>query len=311
VWALVAVPQRALPTHSLIRSDIASGHANDLGRIGGFAGGEIVIAEGSLWAAEGAGGDKVHRIDPANGKTVATVQVNRNPTGLVHGAGSIWVTAAERSSVLGVQGLAVYRIDPAENRIVGSVPVPLPDSPAEGIPWAMLAFARGAVWTGDSRTGAIARIDPAAGRVVATIERPRTEASAKRYGFTLHSAGDRLVLVRRGFRIERGVQSAPVTDVTVWEIDTEANRIAGEPAQVARDGVVLCYVDGVAWLGSTRVDRLTRVDPITLQPLGPALSVGHPVYVIAGRGGSLLAIGGAGRTAGEDRPISWITRVVP
>lgn len=62
--AIVAVPQRRhLPTQSRIRSDIPSGRAADLVMIGGFAGGALVAAAGSVWAEEGAGGDKVHRID--------------------------------------------------------------------------------------------------------------------------------------------------------------------------------------------------------------------------------------------------------
>lgn len=315
VWAIVAVPQRLLPTHSLIRSDIASGHAADVGRIGGFAGGALLLAEGAVWAAEGLGGEKVHRVDPATGRIVASIAVARNPTGLAHGAGAIWVVASEESNkagslLLNVTGLALYRIDPGMNQVVASIPIPMADRPANTTIPAMVAFAGGAVWAGDSLTGSVLRVDPADNRIAATIDPPRAESTDVRRNHALRAVGDRVLLQRFGFRLPRGAGVATVTDITVWEIDAATNRFADRPAEVMRDGVVLAYVDGAAWLGSTRTDGLVRVDPATLQPLGPPVSVGHPVYALAGGRDSLLAIAGARRTAGDERDISWITRVV-
>ena len=122
---------------------------------------------------------------------------------------------------------------------------------------------------------------------------------------------DRILLRRSGFKIDRSAPAAVPTDVTVWAIDSATNRIAGEPARLVREGVVLAFIDGVGWLGSTRTDGLVQVDPITLQALGQSVSVGHPVYGIAGGGRSLIAIAGAGRTAGDKSPLSWVTRIVP
>jgi hypothetical protein len=316
VWAILAVPQRLLPTHSLIRSDIPSGHAEDLGSIGGFAAGDLVVAESSLWAAEGLGGEKVHRLDPATGKRIASIDVPRNPTVLAHGAGAVWVIAAEKASkaggvLLGVRGWAVHRIDPASNQVVASVPIPTVDPPRNIMSSAMLAFASGAVWAGDGFTGAVVRIDPAGERAVATIEPPRSESPDAIRGYRLIAVGDRLALRRDGIKGGRGPDAGLVTDVTVWEIDTVTNRIRGEPAQVVRDGVVLGIVDGVGWLGSTRTDGLTRVDPFTLKPRGQPVLVGHPVHAIAGGRGSLVAIAGARRTQGDGSGTSWAARVAP
>lgn len=316
VWAIVAVPQRLLPTHSLIRSDIPSGHAADLGNIGGFAGGALTVAEGSVWAAEGAGGEKVHRIDPASGRIIASIDVSRNPMGLAYGAGAIWVTAADKVNkaggvLLSVRGLSLYRIDPATNRVVASVSIPIADPPANTMPGTMLAFVGNAVWTGDAWSGTVVRIDPAGERVVATLEAPQLESSGARGIYSLRTIGDRLLLTRYGYKGGRGAEANLVTELTVWQIDQATNRITGEPAHLAREGVVLAIIDGVGWLGSSRVDGLTRVNPMTLQPLAQPLMVGHPVYAIAGGGGSLCAIAGARRTAGDDRNISWVTCVAP
>ena len=313
VWAIVAVPQRVpYPnTHSLVRSGIASGHAAELATIGGHGGGQLLVAEGSLWAAEGFGGKKVHRVDPATGKIIASIDVPRNPTGLAHGAGSIWVVASEKENAFGVSGWAVFRIDPATNRIVAIVPIVATDPFDSTFSPAMLAFAGGSVWTGDALTGAIVRFDPAGERVIATIEGPRIESRDSPAGYSLHSVADRILLRRSGFKIDRSARAAVPTEVTVWAIDSATNRIAGEPARLVREGVVLAFIDGVGWLGSTRTDGLVRVDPITLQALGQPVSVGHPVYGIAGGGRSLLAIAGAGRTAGDKSPLSWVTRIVP
>lgn len=318
VWAIVAVPQRhpRLPTHALIRSDIASGHAQDLGTIGGFGGGDLLVAQGSVWAAEGLGGDKVHRLDASTGARIASIDITRNPTVLAQGADAVWVVAAEKVSkaggvLLAVSGWAVHKIDPASNRVVASIPVPTHDPPRNMMLSAMLAFAGGSVWAGDGFTGAVVRIDPVAGRVVAAIPPPRSESPDTLRGYGLVAVGDRLLLRRHGLKGGRGPDAGVVADVTVWEIDTATNRIRGEPAQLASEGVVIGIVDGVGWLGSTRSDGLTRIDPFTLQPLAPPVRVGHPVYAIGGGRNSLVAIAGARRTAGDNSLTSWLTRVVP
>lgn len=320
VWAIVAAPGRgiaSLPTHWLVRSDIRSGRADDLARIGGLVGGDLTVAEGSVWAAEGAGGDKVHRIDPTTGKTVASIAVTRNPMALAYGAGAIWVSASAKVNKVGgvllsASGLAVFRIDPVTNQVVASVPLPTPEPAANDFVSAGLAFASSAVWACDTLSGTVVRIEPAGERVVATIAAPRTDSSeVRRYFYSLHAVGDRLALRRNGIKDTRGPDAGVVTDVTVWQIEPETNQFAGEPAQLVRDGAVLAFVEGVAWLGDTRTDGLTRVDPIKLQPLGEPLLVSHPVYAIAGGRGSLLAIAGAGRTAGGDRNMSWVRRVMP
>jgi hypothetical protein len=323
VWAIVAVPQRGVgrpPTQSLVRSDIPSGRVADLGNIGGFAGGALLVAEGSVWAAEGLGGEKVHRVDANSGKIVASVDVPRNPTALTYGAGSIWVTAAEKVTkaggvLLGVRGLAVHRIDPAANKVMASVPLSLPEPPANRSGSAGVEFSGGAVWACDALSGTVVRIDPASERVVATIEAPQADSSdARRYSYWLHAAGDRLLLRRYGSKVSRTVGAAPITDVTLWRIDPETNRLSGEPAQLVRDGVVLGFADGVAWIGNTQADGLTRVDPATLKALAPPIMIGHPVYAIAGGGGSLLALGGAGPAAlasASNPGKSWVKRFSP
>jgi sugar lactone lactonase YvrE len=289
-----------------------------VGQLGGFIGGALTIAEGSVWAAEGFGDEKVHRLDPVTGKIVASIAVTRNPSALAYGAGAIWVSASAKVSkaggvLLSVSGLAVLRIDPVTNQVVASVQLPTPEPPANAVTSAGLVFANGAVWACDTRSGTVVRIEPAGERVTGTIEGPRTDSSdGRHYSYFLYATGDRLVLTRYGFKVIRGPGAGLVTDVTVWQIDPETNRHTGEPVQLVRDGAILAFVDGVAWLGNSHTDGLTRVDPIKLQPSGEPLLVGHPVYAIAGDRGSLLAIAGAGRTAGDDRKMSrWRSSRMP
>ena len=322
LWAVVAVPRKypALPYQQLVRSDIASGQVLAGPTIGGFLGSSLVLAEGSLWVSEGAGGEKVHRIDPASRKIIASVEVSRNPSLLAHGAGSIWVAAAHLAHLVGgvlisVHGWALYRIDPATNRVVASVPIPTQDPPSGMGPAAMLAFADGALWAGDALNGTLVRIDPATERVVATLDSPQHETPSVGHGYRLVGVGDGLLLTRTGSKreppsLQGGTTLSVVTDLTVWRIDTAINRIVVEPAHLAEEGLVLAVFDGVGWLGNIRADGLTRVDPITMQPLAPPRPIGHPVYGITRCGAHLCAIGGTREiTAGAS--FSWVTRLAP
>jgi sugar lactone lactonase YvrE len=288
--------------------------------IGGFAGGSLVAAAGSVWASEGAGGERVHRYDPDSGKIVASVNVTRNPTGLAYGAGALWVAASGKAEklggvLLGVSGLAVHRIDAATNKVVASVPIPMPDSPFNAFVSASLEFVGDALWICDSASGTVVRVDPATDRVVATITPPPSESGdMRRHVYSIHVAEDRAVLRRYGYRDARIEPDTLSADVTVWQIDPDANRLSAEPARLVRDGVVLGFANGAVWLGNRQADGLTRVDPKTLQPLSEPLMIGGPVYAIEGGGGSPLALVGAGPRAmlsPSDPPRSWVLRFVP
>jgi YVTN family beta-propeller protein len=109
----------------------------------------VATGDGSLWLASGT--KRVLRIDPATGRTIATVPVPTGPLALGVGEGAIWVGSLARR---------VSRIEPRTNRVMASVPV---DNEAEGI-----AVGKGAVWAAVC-CDSVWRIDPTTNVLTGTI----------------------------------------------------------------------------------------------------------------------------------------------
>jgi hypothetical protein len=106
-----------------------------------------VVAAGpdSLWVTADNPSTGIHRIDPANGRVLATIPVPvKEIRALALGQGALWVsTTAE-----------LYRLDPGDARVVGA-PVPLE------APSVALAVGEGGIWVLESgRETFIARLDP-------------------------------------------------------------------------------------------------------------------------------------------------------
>ena len=124
----------------------------------------IAVGQGALWVTRGAPGDlagprqdTLTRIDPASGRTVATIKVGRAPLDVAVTPGAVWVTNAG--------GDSVTRIDPQTNRLSGR-PVRTGASPQS------LAVGGGSLWVANHDARTVTRIDLASGTVVADIPVP-------------------------------------------------------------------------------------------------------------------------------------------
>jgi len=313
LWALVAVPtRRDLPINRVVRIGLADNRFSDLFAVKGFSSGAIAAGHDAIWVAEGHGGDNVHRIDPASQRIVASVALPRNPVGLAVDESAVWVIAAAEALRPGgmlrsVSGLALFRIDPVSNAIVDTITIPGYTAPAPGLTTASIAAAAGSVWVA-TPTGDVVRVDPRANRIVATLTAPG-ENGGRRTNYWLAAPAGRLYLVRQVK--ERVDLPAPyeALQTTVWEIDHRTNRLASPSVQFDSQGVVLFLGDEGAWLGSTRLDAIERADPGTFRSVAAPLKIGYPVYALAAGHGTLWAFSGARITQGDNRNITWITRV--
>ena len=149
----------------------------------------VATGEGSVWLASGT--KRVLRIDPATGRTIATVRVPAGPLSVAVGEGAVWVgSLAHRVSRIEpstnamtvsvpvsneAEGLAVgdgavwaavccdsvWRIDPTTNVLTGTVPV--------GAVPSGVAIGEGSIWVASYGDGTVSRINPFTRRVTATI----------------------------------------------------------------------------------------------------------------------------------------------
>jgi streptogramin lyase len=188
------------------------------------------VGEGSLWLAQVAQGT-VTRVDPATGRTEATIGVPGGDNAPVSMSIAVGVDAVWVEYDLG--GMGVVRIDPATNTVATTVK--LANTPAG------LAASDRAVMVLTRESGVAYQIDPATNRVVASIPVCRG-SNAVAYG-----AGAFWITCYEGtlLRVD------PVTHRVVATVGLGGQ--AGSAGWVAADGSVIW----VANLG----DTLFRVDP--------------------------------------------------
>src|SRR5512132_1492033 len=118
------------------------------------------VGEGSLWLTQVAQGT-VTRVDPATGRTVATIRVPgaEAPRGIevAVGPSAVWVTYD-----LGLGGGIIARVDPATNTVAATVRIPdLPGQPAIGDRAVLVRTA--------TDSSVAYQIDPATNRVAAKV----------------------------------------------------------------------------------------------------------------------------------------------
>jgi peptide/nickel transport system substrate-binding protein len=146
----------------------------------------LAVTADALWIASPS---RLVRVDPRSGRTVASVLVGNDPTGVAVGAGSVWISDETDGTLT--------RIDPATNEVVAMIPVgqsasgvavdsagvwvpvpledrvklidPASDTVADAVRVAGgpagVAAGAGAVWVTSRRSGTLTRIDPRAARV--------------------------------------------------------------------------------------------------------------------------------------------------
>jgi virginiamycin B lyase len=236
----------------------------------------IAASPGALWVTSVAPGDlgapgkdAVTRIDPATGRTVATVTVRRAPLDLAATPGAVWVTNA------GGGGDSVVRIDPQTNRLAGR-PVRTGASPQS------LAAGGGSLWVANHDARTVTRIDPASGKVVATIRVP-SEPHRVAYGAGAAWVGN-------------------WHDDSVSRIDPKTNRVVGSPIPIGSHhaGNLVVGAGGVWVTSDYRVDGATedvvivRIDPQANRAVETVAVGGHPIDVAAAAGAIWVSVADPG-----------------
>ncbi|MGB6450590.1 MAG: hypothetical protein WBE92_07550 [Steroidobacteraceae bacterium] len=106
-----------------------------------------------VWIATG---DKLNAIDPANGKTLRSIDVASH-------AG----TAFDGEHLFQIAKDRIQKIDPKTGRVLATIPAPGGGSDSG------LAWAEGTLWVGQYRDRKIHQIDPQTGTILRTIESKR------------------------------------------------------------------------------------------------------------------------------------------
>jgi DNA-binding beta-propeller fold protein YncE len=222
----------------------------------------IAVGQGALWVTSVAAGDlgvagedAVTRIDPATGRTVATITVPRAPLDVAATPGAVWVTNS------GGGGDSVARIDPRTSRVAGR-PVRTGASPQS------LAVGGGSLWVANHDARTVTRVDQASGKVVTDIPVP-SEPHRVAYG-----AG--------------AVWVGNWHDNSISKIDPTTNRVVGSPIPIGFHAGNLAVGAGGVWVTSDyRVDAAAedvvavRIDPRANRAVETIAVGGHPIDIAA------------------------------
>jgi virginiamycin B lyase len=141
----------------------------------------LVVQPDGVWVTSESG--VVHKLDPATGKTILSVQVGDDADYVTAGSGSIWVSCFldER----------LWRLDPATGKVLQTIPI---GTGAQG-----MAVDGTTVWVASYNTGRVLRVDTAGGRVVERIRtgsQPRGVVIAGGSVWVANSGGSTLTRVR-------------------------------------------------------------------------------------------------------------------
>jgi ABC-type transport system substrate-binding protein/DNA-binding SARP family transcriptional activator len=256
----------------------------------------VRFGAGSLWSISGDG--ELTRIDPATGRTLASINVGVAPSGLAVGDGSVWVTDANSRTLV--------RVDAGLDVVAGRIALPRAGTDlTSGV-----TFAAGSVWVahGGFNPGAwVDRLDPATGRVVHRFPILGGEATALAYGdgaiWVVSGPSGELRKLDPGtntieatVRLHPGlccvaagggyVWAAVNPDGTVWKVGQDGGIVTTIqlPARVAG----LVYGDGAVWAIDGDAGTVIRIDPTT--DAERRYRLGHRASGVAA-GAGLVAVG--------------------
>jgi len=102
-----------------------------------------------------AAGDRLNAFDPANGKTLRSIEVAAH-AGTAYDGEHLFQIAEDR----------IQKIDPKTGHILATIPAP--DGGGSGLAWA-----EGTLWVGQYRNRKIHQVDPETGAILRTIESNR------------------------------------------------------------------------------------------------------------------------------------------
>jgi virginiamycin B lyase len=259
--------------------------------------GATAVAVENDWMAAGAGAvwltgqNRVLRLDPETGRTVATVEVPQAPClGTVTGFGAMWTATCTPG------GLA--RIDPATNQVSDHLPLAVASATGgEG----SIGAGRDGIWLvvdGPGCSGCrLARVDPESMRVTVRVRVAEGSASVRGDGrfvwVTQPDASTVQQVDARRARVVRTVRvgTAPLflavaygaawtlnqVDGTVTRVDARTGKTTTVRADLAAGGNDIAAGGGWVWARASTV-LLVRIDPRTskvVERYGPAVGGGN------------------------------------
>jgi hypothetical protein len=252
---------------------------------------DTLAAAGSLWLSQA---DRVVRMDPTDGRVVATIPVpgESDERPLAAGAGSIWVDDTGTGNLT--------RIDVVTNRVVATIPLQSGFFDPDGI-----AFFDGRLWVArpqpDGLYGDIVAIDPATDRIARRSSQtltPRTFgvlAGSDALWYTGGGAGYELErfdtrtlrtrVMRRGVMAIVGVSPGRLwlqTASGVIEIDERSGAQIGSTIRPRGPANVSVAVgDGIVWIASqpdsSTAGSVTPYDAVTHRVVGATTPLGLPI----------------------------------
>jgi YVTN family beta-propeller protein len=203
----------------------------------------------ALWVGSCGSDPAILRIDPVQGKVVATIPIDASDlspeSSIAAGEGAVWVQTADADLV---------KIDPATNKVVSTTPA------APGI--VALRAGLGALWATNVTDGTLQRLDPATAAVQAEIpvgDGPRFLAVGEDAVWVLNQ-GDGTVT-----RVD------PATNTAAATIDADTGRVDG--GDIAAGG-------GAVW---------ARVSDSLVVEIDPATNTAVAAYGPANGSGSVAA----------------------
>jgi streptogramin lyase len=216
----------------------------------------LVASSDAIWLASDAG-QLVAHIDPTTNTVVTTVSVLGRPSGIAMGAGSVWVSLLDGTSVL--------RIDPVKHEVQQRIDT----GSTNGI-----TFANGSVWAVSGTSASVFRIDPATNKVVQTV---RIRSDAEFIG---------------GYHELWGAASGPsgvwVTNQQqnmVTHLDPTGKIVAQIPLAIGFQPYAMAVDENITWV--VNGSNLVRVDaasnkPVSTTPLPPGNGSG--LFGVAAQG---------------------------
>ena len=253
---------------------------------------------GSIWVTYGDDRGTVARVDPAQNRIVATVQVGHHPIGIAADDHDIWVANSGDGTL--------SRVDPATNAVTATLTV-------GGHPQ-LIAMGAGSLWLAKNDTGSVARLNPKTGT---STEIPGiggepagivTEGSSV---FVTNYTGSAIAKIDAGnnaisARIEGGQHSNFIISdgQNLWvndQISPAVLRIPIGGGDVARFQHVgdrptgISLWNGRLWVANWGGASLSVLDPNRPEAAGEVLPTGKaPIDILAARGALWVTVVGDG-----------------